>query len=109
MDPTCDGAAEHGGSRRPPPPPPPPPPTAPGRPTDGSTVDKSKVNVRIETPSGNTELKKRSDSTDTCAADDCWDYDAAGKVELIGRSCTTAKALTDGKVNIVVGCKTVVK
>lgn len=78
-------------------------------PTDGSTVDKSKVNVRIETPSGNTELKKRSDATDTCAADDCWDYDAAGKVELIGRSCTTAKALTDGKVNIVVGCKTVVK
>lgn len=78
-------------------------------PTDGSTVDKTKVNVRIETPSGNTDLKKRSDATDTCAADDCWDYDAAGKIELIGRSCATAKALTDGKVNIVVGCKTVVK
>jgi hypothetical protein len=30
-------------------------------------------------------------------------------VELVGKACTDAKALTDGKVTILVGCATVVK
>lgn len=73
------------------------------------TVDKSRVNVRIEGKSGASDLKKRSDATDTCATDGCWDYDKDGKVELVGKACSDAKALTDGKVTILVGCATVVK
>ncbi len=80
-------------------------PTADG----GGTVDKGKVNVKLESGGSSTDLKKRSDPTDDCAADGCWDYDADGKVVLIGKACTTAKATTTGKVSIVVGCATVVK
>ncbi|MBI2394459.1 MAG: hypothetical protein HYV09_33120 [Deltaproteobacteria bacterium] len=76
---------------------------------DSGTVDKSKVNVRIESKSGGTDLKKRSDPSDTCATDGCWDYDADGKIILVGKACADAKALTDGKVSILVGCATVVK
>lgn len=76
---------------------------------DTGTVDKSKVNVRIDDKAGGTDLKKRSDPSDPCATDGCWDYDGDGKVELIGKACTDAKAITDGKVTILVGCATVVK
>jgi len=78
-------------------------------PADGSTVDKSKVNVQITNGTTVTDLKKRSDATDTCATDGCWDYTTDGKIELIGKACTDAKVITDGKVSIVVGCKTIVK
>ncbi len=73
------------------------------------TVDKSKVNVRLESKGSGTDLKKRSDKTDTCATDGCWDYTADGKVELIGKACSDAKAITDGRVTILVGCATLVK
>lgn len=73
------------------------------------TVDKSKVNVRIDTTSGGTDLKKRSDPSDKCETDGCWDYTTDGKVELLGKACVDAKALTEGKVTILVGCATVVK
>ena len=78
-------------------------------PTDGSTVDKNKVNVREESPSGGEDLKKRSSTTDDCATDGCWDYTADGKIELLGKACSDAKALTDGSVKIVVGCATLIK
>lgn len=79
-------------------------------PTSSSgTVDKAKVNVRIEDKSGGSDLKKRSDASDPCTSDGCWDYTPDGKIELLGKACDEAKALTDGKVTIVVGCATVVK
>ncbi|MGZ3417746.1 MAG: hypothetical protein ACXVEE_07760, partial [Polyangiales bacterium] len=74
------------------------------------TVDKGKVNVRIDKTAGaSTDLKRRSDPKDDCATDGCWDYTSDGKIELLGKACTDAKALTDGKVTIVVGCATVLK
>ena len=73
------------------------------------TVDKSRVNVRIDSKSGGADLKKRSDPSDTCATEGCWDYTTDGRVELIGKACADAKALTDGKVTILVGCATRVK
>lgn len=73
------------------------------------TVDKSKVNVRLESKGSGQDLKKRSDASDTCATDGCWDYTADGKVELLGKACSDAKAITDGRVTILVGCATVVK
>jgi hypothetical protein len=74
------------------------------------TVDKGKVNVRIDESGGaKTDLKRRSDPKDACATDGCWDYTADDKIELVGKACEEAKALTDGKVTIVVGCATVLK
>jgi hypothetical protein len=78
-------------------------------PTDGSTVDRNKVNVRIESKAGGTDLKKRSSPSDDCATDGCWDYTTDGKIELLGKACVDAKALTDGSVKIVVGCATIIK
>ena len=78
-------------------------------PPDGSTVDKNKVNVRIESKSGGADLKKRSSPSDDCATDGCWDYTADGKIELLGKACIDAEALTDGSVKIVVGCATIIK
>jgi hypothetical protein len=77
-------------------------------PTSG-TVDKSKVNVRLESKGTGIDLKKRADASDPCTTDGCWDYTTDGKVELIGKACTDAKAITDGRVTILVGCATVVK
>ena len=37
----------------------------------------------------------------------CWDWNADGKVELIGKACMDVSATTDAKVSIVVGCPTV--
>ena len=78
-------------------------------PPDGSTVDRSKVNVEIDSPSGNAPLSRRKSASDDCATDGCWDYTADGKVELIGKACSDAKALTDGTVKLVVGCATRIK
>ena len=80
-------------------------------PTDGSTIDKNKVNVEIDTttPPSSDELKRRSDPSDTCATDGCWDYTSDGKIELIGKACDDAKALTSGEVKIIVGCATIIK
>jgi hypothetical protein len=55
------------------------------------------------------DLLKRSDPSDTCATDGCWDYDADGKVILIGKACDAVKSAPDAKVQIVVGCQTNVK
>ena len=56
-----------------------------------------------------TDLLKRADETDTCETDGCWDYDAEGRVQLIGKVCTEVKGAADAKVQIVVGCTTKVK
>ena len=81
-------------------------------PTDGSTVDKNKVNVEIDDsgpPPTTDALKKRSDPSDTCATDGCWDYTPDGKIEILGKACDDVKTLTSGKVQIIVGCATVIK
>jgi hypothetical protein len=81
-------------------------------PTDGSTIDKNKVNVEIDNsgpPPTTDALKRRSDPSDTCATDGCWDYTSDGKIQLLGKACDEAKSLTDGKVQIIVGCATAIK
>jgi hypothetical protein len=82
-------------------------PTAAG----GQTVDKTKVNVNTSTDGGATTktLPKRSDPNDTCATDGCWDYDSEGKIVLIGKACEDIKASANAKVEILVGCETIVK
>lgn len=77
----------------------------------GQQVDKDKVNVNVSTDGGQTTstLPKRSDPNDTCATDGCWDYDGQGQVVLIGKACEDVKNSPNAKVEILVGCETVVK
>ncbi len=81
-------------------------------PPPGETIDLGQVNVNVTLDSATTALKKRSDPADTCAQDGCWDYKTEGtttKVEIIGKTCTDISAATDAKVDILVGCATVIK
>jgi hypothetical protein len=78
-------------------------------PPQGQSIDPGQVNVN-ESLDGNTVgLKKRTDMADTCAADGCWDYTKDGKVELLGKACTDLGAAKSAKVDILVGCATVLK
>ncbi len=78
-------------------------------PPAGEEIDPAKVNVTITVNGTATNLARRADPTDTCATDGCWDYTADGKVELIGKACADITNATMGKVDIVVGCDTIVK
>ena len=78
-------------------------------PPPGETIDDTKVNVNIETDGTETNLARRSDPTDDCSADGCWDYGSDGQVELVGKACDDIKAATNAKVDILVGCATLVK
>jgi hypothetical protein len=74
------------------------------------TIDKTLVNVEYSVGGGaDNALYKRKDASNTCDADGCWDYTADGKVELFGKACADVKTATDAKVQIVVGCATIVK
>jgi hypothetical protein len=77
---------------------------------DGGASDPTRVNVNLSTDGSEPKtLPKRSDSQDACANDGCWDYDADGNIELIGKSCADVKDNPNAKIQILVGCETVVK
>lgn len=77
---------------------------------DGGTVDASRVNVDYQAGMGpKVQLYKRKDMSNACTTDGCWDYTADGKIQLIGKACDDLKANLNAKVNISVGCETVVK
>lgn len=75
----------------------------------GQEVDRSKVNVTLTAGGTTGTVLKRTDASDNCSQDGCWDYDAQGKVQLIGKSCDQLKAQGSVKVDIVTGCTTQVK
>jgi hypothetical protein len=78
-------------------------------PPDGQEIDKDYVNVEA-TINGTTGLvPKRKDQSDSCAADGCWDYNAGGQVQLLGKTCNDISTAMTAKVDIKVGCQTVVK
>jgi len=78
-------------------------------PPPGETIDPGLVNVTITTNGAAEDLKQRADGSDTCETDGCWDYTTDGKIELIGKACEDVVAAASSKVDIVVGCTTVVK
>lgn len=78
-------------------------------PTGGGEVDRDQVNVRTGNGMGTMDQYRRKDSSNDCAKDGCWDYTPDGKIELIGKACTDVKSAQDAKVEIIVGCKTVVR
>ncbi|MFO0760059.1 MAG: hypothetical protein U0359_26485 [Byssovorax sp.] len=54
-------------------------------------------------------VPKRSNPADDCAADGCWDYSGAKQITLLGKTCADVSGSADAKVDIQVGCATVVK
>jgi hypothetical protein len=75
----------------------------------GKTIDKDKVNVFVTLEGATSFVPRRKDPKDDCVAAGCWDYDADGKVDLVGKSCKDVVAAADAKVDIEVGCDTVLK
>jgi len=78
-------------------------------PPPGQTIDKNTVNVNVTVGADTKLLPKRKDPLDLCAADGCWDYTADGKVQIYGKTCEDLNNATMGKVDIYVGCETILK
>ncbi len=75
----------------------------------GKTLDKKKVNVVVTLDGKTTTVPQRSDPNDHCLGSPCWDYDATGQVVLIGAVCSDVQKSSNAKVEIQVGCATIVK
>jgi hypothetical protein len=80
---------------------PPPPP--------GQSIDPTQVNVNLTLDGAVDSLKKRSDPLDLCQIDGCWDYTPDNKVQILGQSCEKLGAASSAKVDIYVGCETILK
>lgn len=78
-------------------------------PPDGQTIDKDFVNVTTTLDGTASDLKKRKDPNDNCAADGCWDYNVGGQVQILGKSCEDLSKATKATVDIKVGCMTIIK
>jgi hypothetical protein len=72
-------------------------------------VNKDKVNVRITVDGKPSVIPRRLLATDECLIRGCWDYDAAGQVELVGLACGQVKSAKDAMVEILVGCMTILE
>jgi hypothetical protein len=72
------------------------------------SIDPALVNVTLTLDGVTTVVPRRSDPNDTCEATLCWDYNADGEVEIIGKGCDDISAADSAKVEIVVGCETIV-
>ena len=72
------------------------------------TIDPNKVNVQINFGMGLVSVPKRGNPNDQCLDHPCWDYDANGKVEVIGQACKELESTAKAAVSIVAGCDTIV-
>jgi hypothetical protein len=79
------------------------------KPPAGQTIHPNEVNVVVTIDGTEHVVPKRQAKTDTCASDLCWDYDADGKVALIGNACASVSNAAHAKVDIYAGCATIVK
>lgn len=80
-------------------------------PPQGEEILLDQVNVQLTIDAVTVALKKRSNAADDCAAEGCWDYTGATppQVEILGKSCIDLGNATEAKVDILVGCETVLK
>ena len=79
---------------------------------EGGTVDPGLVNVDVNLDGKAGQIPKRPDnSTDACTTDGCWDYTDSSKtqIELLGKACNDVKNASSAKVQIEVGCQTLLK
>ncbi len=78
-------------------------------PVDGGMVDLNQVNVTYSVNGGmDMQLFKRMDPMNPCTNTGCWDYTVDNKVQLIGKACDDVKGGMNAKVQIVLGCQTIV-
>lgn len=78
-------------------------------PPAGQTIDKNTVNVSITINGMTSTLPKRKDPLDLCAVDGCWDYTPDDKIRIYGKTCDDLNNAAAGKVDIYVGCETILK
>ena len=78
-------------------------------PPPGEELQLDQVNVHVTVDTVTSTIPRRSDPNDTCEVDGCWDYTANSEVELIGKTCSDVTLAESAKVDIVVGCATVLK
>ena len=78
-------------------------------PPPGEVIDPALVNVVVTLDGVTTTLPKRSKPDDTCEDQACWDYNAKKQVEILGKGCADISLAADAKVEIQVGCSTILK
>lgn len=78
-------------------------------PPPGEVIDPALVNVNVTFGGQTVTVPKRSNPADTCAADGCWDYATPTQIQLLGKTCADVSGAADAKVDIQVGCATIVK
>ncbi|MBM4359025.1 MAG: hypothetical protein FJ096_13050 [Deltaproteobacteria bacterium] len=78
-------------------------------PPPGEEIDPAAVNVVVTIEGKKQEILKRVDQGDPCEADGCWDYDAKGNVELVGKACADINAATKVDVEVFFGCASKIK
>lgn len=78
-------------------------------PPKGETIDPNQVNVVVIINGTSYVIPKRTNPSDMCltGSDPCWDYDANGKIDLIGITCSTVSMSASAQVDIYVGCQTI--
>jgi hypothetical protein len=75
----------------------------------GETIDPTKVNVDLTLNSDpKVTIPQRGNPNDTCATARCWDYNMDGDIEILGKGCEDISAAATAKVEIVVGCATII-
>lgn len=75
----------------------------------GEMIDLNFVNVLLTLDNISAALPKRSMQSDQCLDKPCWDYNAKNQVEIIGKGCSDLSAAQSAKVEIQVGCETILK
>lgn len=75
----------------------------------GEMIDLNFVNVVLTIDNVQTTLPKRSSQSDQCMDAPCWDYNAKNQIEIIGKGCADLGAAQSAKVEIQVGCETILK
>lgn len=78
-------------------------------PPEGQTIDVDRVNVEY-THDGTTvsPLPRRSDPSDPCDTNECWDYNADDDIEILGAACANIQGASSVQVKIITGCQTIV-
>lgn len=78
-------------------------------PPPGEEIDPNQVNVEITVDGTTQQIPRRSDPADQCQAEPCWDYNPDGEIEILGIGCDNLSSATEARVDIVVGCTTILK
>ncbi len=78
-------------------------------PPPGETIEPNLVNVEVTLDGAVSTVPRRAIPSDKCELDGCWDFNASNEVEILGKSCVDLGKAAKAKVDVVVGCETVVK